>query len=83
MLYARIGQTLQRILQAGKRLRRQAVNQIRTDACEACFACQCQRLQCLLCVVNASYRPQLVILQRLYAEADAVKAKAAQCLQLG
>ena len=82
MLYARIGQTLQRILQAGKRLRRQAVNQIRTDARKASFACQCQRLQCLLRVVNASYCPQLVILQRLYAEADAVKAKAAQCLQL-
>ena len=83
MLNACVCQTLQRILQACKRLRRQAVNQIRTDACEACFACQCQRLQCLLCVVNASYRLQLVILQRLYAEADAVKAKAAQCLQLG
>ena len=83
MLKARIGQTLQRILQAGKRLQRQAVNQIRADACEACFVCQWQRLQCLLCVVNASYRPQLVILQRLYAEADAVKAKAAQRLQLG
>ena len=83
MLYARIGQTLQRILQACKRLRRQAVNQIRTDARKASFACQRQRFQRLLCVVNASYRPQLVILQRLYAEADAVKAKAAQCLQLG
>ena len=82
MLYARIDQTLQRILQACKRLRRQAVNQICTDACKACFACQCQRLQCLLCVVNASYRPQLFVLQRLYAEADAVKAKLTQHLQL-
>ena len=82
MLNARVGQTLQRILQTCKSLRRQAVNQIRADARKACFACQRQRLQCLLCVVNASYRLQLVVLQRLYAEADAVKAKAAQRLQL-
>ncbi len=83
MLNARIGQTLQRILQACKRLRRQAVNQICTDARKASFACQRQRFQRLMCVVNASYRPQLVILQRLYAEADAVKAKLTQRLQLG
>ena len=82
MLYARISQALQRILQAGKRLRRQAVNQIRAYARKASFPRQCQRLQCLLRVVNTSYRPQLVILQRLHAEADAVKAKAAQRLQL-
>ena len=82
MLNACIGQTLQRILQAGKRLRRQAVNQIRADARKACFARQRQRFQRLLRVVNTSYRLQLVVLQRLYAEADAVKAKLTQRLQL-
>ena len=82
MLNSRRRQALQRIPQARQRLSRQAINQISVDASKAGLARQLHRLQRLLRRMDASDCPQLAVLQRLYAEADAVKAKGAQRLQL-